>query len=318
MPSSSAASADRFGLDDDLTGNVAGNKWSFNSAVSWGAVVAGAVAAASVSLILLILGVGLGLSSVSPWARDGVNATTFGVSTIVWLTVTQLLASAMGGYLAGRLRTKWTGAHPDEVYFRDTAHGFLAWAVSTLATAVLLGSVIGSIVSGGAQAGASMLGATADTASSAVVGTATRMTQGHDAGPMGYLIDSLFRRDAGTNSPVGTDASDRSATRDAAEVSRIILNVSLSQPLPPEDLRYIGQIVALRTGLSQQEAEKRVNDVVAKAQAQLRDAEVATRNAADKARKASAYSALWLFVSLLVGAFVASLSATFGGRLRDA
>ncbi len=96
------------------------------SAVSWGAIVAGAAAAAALSLILLMLGVGLGLSAVSPWARDGVSATTFGVSTIVWLTLTQLLASAMGGYLAGRLRTKWAAAHSDEVYFRDTAHGFLA------------------------------------------------------------------------------------------------------------------------------------------------------------------------------------------------
>lgn len=326
MPISSAASAEIFGRDAELATTFADNKWSLNSAISWGAVLAGAVAAASVSLILLILGVGLGLSSVSPWARDGVSATTFGVSTIVWLTLTQLLASAMGGYLAGRLRTRWTGAHADEVYFRDTAHGFLAWAVSTLATAVLLGSVIGSIIHGGAQAGASMVGATADTASSAVVSAVTRRAQGPDAGPMGYLIDSLFRRDGATATPanasatsaVGSDASERAAIRDAAEVSRIIMNASLSQPLSPEDLRYISQMVSLRTGLSPQEAEKRVNEVVAKAQAQLRDAEVATRNAADKARKASAYSALWLFVSLLVGAFVASLAATFGGRLRDA
>lgn len=295
MNLSSAATADRFGLDEDFTGDVADNKRSLNSAVSWGAVMAGAVATASVSLTLLILGVGLGLSSVSPWAWDSVNATTFGMSTIVWLTVTQLLASAMGGYLAGRLRTKWAGAHSDEVYFRDTAHGFLAWAVSALATAVLLSSVIGSIISGGAQAGASMVGSTLDTASSAVVGAATRMTPGQDAGPIG------------------------SATGNAAEeVSRIVMNATLSQPLPPEDVRYIGQIVSLRTGLSQQQAEERVNGVMAQAQAQLRDAEIAARNAAEKARKAYANSALWLFLSLLVGAFVASLTATFGGRLRDA
>src|ERR1035437_4837539 len=92
------------------------------SAVSWGAIVAGAAAAAALSLILLILGIGLGLSSVSPWAHNGIGAATFGVSTILWVTFTQLVASAMGGYLAGRLRTKWVEVHPDEVHFRDTAH----------------------------------------------------------------------------------------------------------------------------------------------------------------------------------------------------
>ena len=298
------------------------------SAVSWGAIAAGAAAAASLSLILLILGMGLGLSSVSPWARDGVSATTFGVSTILWLTLTQLLASATGGYLAGRLRTKWTELHTDEVYFRDTAHGFLAWAVASLATATLLTSVIGSILSGGLQAGASMAGGVASTASAAVGGAAasTRWAQGGDGGTMGYFVDSLFRRDASATasaaatagSPAGVEANDRASAKDAAEVSRIFLNVSRAEPLPPEDIRYVAQIVAQRTGLSQQDAEKRVADVYAKAQAKLRAAEVAARDAADKARKASAYSALWLFVSLLIGAFVASLAATFGGRRRDA
>lgn len=131
--------------------NLSDTTRSSTSGVSWSAIVAGASAAAALSLILLILGVGLGLSSVSPWANEGISAESFGISTIIWLTVTQLLSSALGGYLAGRLRTKWVGVHTDEVYFRDTAHGFLAWAVASLATAVLLASVIGSVLSGGAS-----------------------------------------------------------------------------------------------------------------------------------------------------------------------
>ena len=125
-----------------------------NSAVSWGAIVAGAAAGAALSLILLILGVGLGLSAVSPWVNEGISAERFGMSTIIWLSITQLLSSALGGYLAGRLRTKWVDIHNDEVYFRDTAHGFLAWAVASLATAVLLTSVIGAILGGAIDAGA--------------------------------------------------------------------------------------------------------------------------------------------------------------------
>ncbi len=287
------------------------------SAVSWGAIVAGAAAAAALSLILLILGVGLGLSSVSPWVYDGIGATTLGVSTIVWLTVTQLLASAMGGYLAGRLRTKWTEVHADEVYFRDTAHGFLAWAVSSLATAALLTSVIGSIVGGGIQAGASVAGGAATAA-------AAGMVQEEQSDPMGYFVDTLFRRDAGVAaSSAPTDSSsavsnDGSHERDAAEIGRILMFNDLSKPLPEDDARHVGQLVARRTGLSQEDAQKRVTDTYARAQSQVREAETDARAAADAARKASATAALWLFVSLLIGAFFASFAATFGGRQRDA
>lgn len=317
MTLSATTTADDLDRNRGLDAGLADATRRFGSAVSWGAIAAGAAAAASLSLILLILGVGLGLSAVSPWAADGINATTFGISTILWLTFTQLLASAVGGYLAGRLRTRWAGVHTDEVYFRDTAHGFLAWAVASLATAALLTSAIGSILGGGVQAGASVAAGAARTAGSAVGMATERMAPGSEGGPMGYFVDSLFRRDAATPAPAGA-ASAAGAGMDAAEVGRIFMNVSRTQPLPPEDIRYVGQVVAARTGLSQQDAERRVADVYAKAQAQLRDAEMSARSAADQARKASATGALWLFVSLLVGAFVASLAATFGGRRRDA
>jgi hypothetical protein len=291
------------------------------SAVSWGAIAAGAAAAASLSLILLILGVGLGLSSVSPWANAGVTATTLGVTTIVWLTVTQLLASGLGGYLAGRLRTRWLDAQPDEVYFRDTAHGFLAWAVSSLATAALLTSVIGSIVGGGVQAGATL-------ASGATL-AATDLAQGEGDGSMAYFVDTLFRREAGVvtttataggapSTPVDTALTNLDNEREIAEITRILMFHNLSEPLPQDDVRHVGQLVAQRTGLSTVDAEKRVTDTYARAQSQVREAETDARAAADATRKASSTAALWLFVSLLIGAFCASLAATFGGRQRDA
>ncbi|OYU92466.1 MAG: hypothetical protein CFE45_23130, partial [Burkholderiales bacterium PBB5] len=218
-----------------------------------------------------------------------------------------------------------TDAPVDEVYFRDTAHGFLAWALASLATAALLTSVISSILGGGVQIGASVAGGVASTARAAESATAapSGAAQGSEGGPLGYFVDSLFRRDAtaateGAGSAAAKDANERSAGRDAAEVARIFLNVGRSQPLPPDDLRYIAQLVVQRTGLSQPAAEKRVAEVHARAQARLSEAQAAARDAADKARKSSAHGALWLFVSLLMGAFVASLAATFGGRCRDA
>lgn len=292
------------------------------SAVSWSAILAGAAATAALSLILLMLGTGLELSSVSPWAFSGISATTFGVSTILWLTFTQLVASGMGGYLAGRLRIKWVAVHTDEVYFRDTAHGFLAWAVAALGTAALLTSVIGSIVSVGIQAGASAAGGVA---TATVVGSEMAMSNS-DPGPIGYFVDSLFRKDINAAASVpdiaGSDAIPGGHPKPipvgvAPEVTRIFMNSIRTETLPAEDVRYVGQIVSLRTGLTQQDAEKRVSDTYARLQTKMRDAETAAKEAADKGRKASAYAALWLFISLLIGAFVASFAATIGGRQRD-
>lgn len=296
------------------------------SAVSWGAIAAGATAAAALSLILLILGTGLGFASVSPWYRQGMDATSFTTSTIVWLTATQLLASAMGGYLAGRLRTKWVETHSDEVYFRDTAHGFLAWALASLVTAAVLTSAIGAILSGGLQAGASVVGGAARAATTIASEGAQAGVKDGDAreGFLSYFIDTLFRRDASQfvqNSPelmAPLAQTNQQLPRDLRQVTRIFTQVGGADALPPADVRYVGQLVAQHTGLAQQEAEQRVSETYAQLQAKLREAEIAAKQLADEARKASAYGALWLFVALLAGAFVASLAATFGGRSRDA
>lgn len=300
---------------------------SHASAVSWGAILAGAAGGAALSLILLMLGTGLELSAVSPWASYGVSAATFGVSTILWLTFTQAAASGMGGYLAGRLRTRWLSVPTDEVYFRDTAHGFLAWAIGSLATAALLTSVIGSIVSGGIQAGASMAeGVTTATVGGAVAVGAEVARPNSDSGPLGYFVDSLFRKDmnaaAHSSGSTGTgfipvDALEPATAGSRSEVTRIFTYALPNGPLPKDDLRYVGQLVAQRTGLTQQDAEKRVTNTYTRAQAKLHDDETAAKEAADKGRKASAYAALWLFIALLIGAFVASFAATVGGRQRD-
>ncbi len=316
------------------------------SAVSWGAILAGGAAAAALSLVLLILGTGLGFAIVSPWSSQGVSATTFGVSTIIWITVTQLAASAVGGYLAGRLRSKWADTPRDEVYFRDTAHGFLAWCVASLGTAAVLTSVIGAIASGGVQAGATAAGAAASSAagagSTALIASSQNQgangVQGQNAGaqgggatPLGYFVDSLFRSNvasAGAPGPAGqaqpnssnpegpTSRAQRNAA-DSAEVVRIFANALRTGSLPDDDARYVGRLVAQRTDLSENDATQRVRDTFARVQGTFHDAEDAARKTADDARKAGAYASLWLVVSMLVGAFVASLMATYGGRLRD-
>lgn len=285
------------------------------SAVSWAAIFAGATAAAALALILLLLGTGLGLSAVSPWTSNGINngvsATSFGLTAILWLTFTQVVAYGMGGYLAGRLRTRWLSVHSDEVYFRDTAHGFLTWAVASLATAILLTSAIGSIVSSGLKSAPVIMGE-----------NSTMLNPTSDA--MNYFVGALFRKNTDTQSAAGVTAVENSpseaftAANRNNEVATIFSNSIGRGDLPQADAAYVGQLISERTGLSQLDAQTRVIETYSTLQTNLRKAELTTKEAADKARKASAYATLWLFISLLMGAFVASWAATWGGRNRDA
>ena len=296
---------------------VAGAGYASNiagPAVSWGAVLAGASGAAALSLILLILGVGLGLSSISPWAQSGISGTALGVSTIAWITCTQIAASGLGGYLSGRLRTRWAGTDIDEVYFRDTAHGFLTWAIASLVTAALLTSTVGSIVGAGVKAGTAIAGTAATVAAVGAVSATSGDTSGSDmaskTSPMAYFVDTLFRKDA-------ANVSATLVAPPIAEVTRIFVNAGTSEPLSAADSKYLAQLISQQTGLPPADAEKRVNNTFVALQTKVRAAETAVTEASDKARKASAYTAMWLFISLLIGAFVASLAGTIGGRQRD-
>jgi hypothetical protein len=270
-------------VDSRRVAHNAGSDEANSSGVSWSAVLAGGFVTAALSLILLALGTGLGFASVSVWSGVGASASAIGTAAIFWLILIQILSASMGGYLAGRLRTKWTGIHTDEVYFRDTAHGFLAWSVALVVTAAFL-----------ASAATSLMGSAPDKSNAATASQG----QGSEAGPNAYFIDSLFRTDGSK-----TEIENASVTREA----EIIFTTSLKQgDLSATDKNYLDQLVMSRTGVSQSEADKRVNDAFSSA-----------KSSAEAARKAIAHSLLWTFIALLVGAFCASLSGTIGGRRRD-
>ena len=252
-----------------------------SSGVSWAAVFGGALVGAASFLILIALGAGMGLSAISPWSNEGVSASTMGTAAIVWLILMEMIASALGGWLTGRLRTKWAVIHTDEVFFRDTANGFLAWAVALVIGVSLLTSAATSMA-GGVAAGRMLTG-------SSVVPAAD---------PNGYYIDTLFRSDR--VSPESKDAAMQ------AETGRIFANALKQDQIPAADQSYLAQQVAVRTGIGMPEASKRVTDAVSNA-----------RVAADAARSVMARFLLWPFLALLVGAFSASYAATVGGRQRD-
>lgn len=279
-----------------------------SSAVSWGPVVAGAFAASTLTVILMLVGSGLGLTMMSPWGGSA-SLTTFAVSTAVWLVVVQWLSSALGGYVAGRLRTKWVNVHTDEVYFRDTAHGFLAWALATLLVATVLGSAVSGIIGTGAQATTGLLsGAAAGAASQA---SSARAPSANDFA--GYFVDALFRP-AETQPPAPPAAGTPQNNADAAaEATRILTISAANGEVSADDKAYLARLVASRTGLPQAEAQKRVDDVLAR----VEDAKNKAKAAADKARKASATAALVGALSLVIGAFIAAVAAALGGRQRD-
>jgi hypothetical protein len=257
------------------------------SAISWKAILGGAVATASTSVVLVALGLGLGFAVISPWPNAGATAATFTIIAGIWLIVVQWLSSGVGGFITGRLRTKWVNVHTHEVFFRDTAHGFLTWAVAALFAVFIVASGASSAVRTATQAaGAAASGATQG---------ATRA----------YDVDSLFR---GQKPEL---ASTDQQTQ--AETTRILARGVQNGDVPEGDRGYLADLVAARTGISHEDAQKRVDDVIAEEKA----AETKARQIADAARKSASVVSIFTALSMLIGAFIASAAAAYGGSLRD-
>jgi hypothetical protein len=274
--------------------SVAPEMSSPQSAVSWGAVFAGGVTAAALAAILALFGAGLGLATVSPWAGAGVSATTFTVLAAIWLIVVQWVSSAFGGYMAGRLRTKWVAVHTDEVFFRDTAHGFLAWAVGTLIGVAVLAMATGAVVNNGPHVAATM---------AASNNTATR-----------YYVDLLFRQNTGGETAVaGASVPGMTDQEMRQEAGAILAEGVANGGVSTTDGTYLAQLVSEKTDLAPADASARVADVLNREHADV----VKAKQVADASRKAASGAAIYTFISLLIGAFIASVAGAIGGRLRD-
>ncbi len=92
-----------------------------------------------------------------------------------------------------------------------------------------------------------------------------------------------------------------------AEITRIIApSMVKGGSVSDSDKKYLASVVAARSGISQGDAEARVDYVINQA-----------KQAADKARKSAALFGLWLAASMLAGALSAALAAIEGGNLRN-
>jgi hypothetical protein len=267
------------------------------SGIAWAPILGGAVVATAVTVLLAALGSGLGLASISPTSASNPSVTTFTVLAAVWLLVVQWISSFFGGYLAGRLRSGSGGIHRDEVLFRDTACGFVAWSVASL--------FIVSMVSSGASSLVARTVHSATSVASSAAGGASQSAGSSSGIPSGYLLDSLFRRT--TPAPQETSADAK------AEAGRILATAAIGDISQP-DHDYLVQTVSARTGATAADANRRVNDVIDKEKQAIEKA----KQAADAARKAASSLALYTSFSMLVGAFIAMVAAAIGGRHRDA
>jgi hypothetical protein len=277
-------------------------------AVSWGAIIAGAAAGIATSVVLVALGAGLGFESIHPWSR-GASVTTFAISGAIWLIVTQWLSSALGGYLTGRLRHRWLATHTHEVFFRDTAHGLVTWSVATLAVVLVAGASLTSVGGAAARAG---IGAGAGTMRA--IGPDMR-AMGPDGGMgqegMQYGVDRLFRGATGPR-PMDLHAealhiAGEVLAGDARDADGIAAGISA------EDRSYLVSLVAMNTGISTEDAQKRVDAFIA----QVKESAARAKKAAQAASEAAAQAAIYTALAMLIGAFIASVAAAIGGRLRD-
>lgn len=254
------------------------------SAVSWAAILAGTAVAISISVVLIVLGSGLGLASLTPSARSVASPGSVAALALVWIVIVQWLSAACGGYVTGRLRTRWVGTHTHEIFFRDTAHGLVTWAVATAIVAL----AVGSAASGGIRA-ATIMG------SAAAQGTASQVGS---VAP--YEVDTLFRTTGSRDA--------ESAARDGGrgEATRILTKGLSAGEMPDTDRAYLAALIAAQTGISQADAQKRVDDAFAR-----------VRQEAEAARKAAATSSLLTALAMMIGAFVACVAAALGGHERD-
>jgi hypothetical protein len=273
-----------------------------NAGISWRAILGGAVVMAAIGFVLTVLGAGFGLSSLSPWPGQSASATKFAIMGGVWLIIVQWASAGIGGYMAGRLGPRTAALHIHEVHFRNTARGIIAWGLALVVTATLLASGMSTLLGSTAQGAANIV---ASVGQGAAQGSSQGAAQNPDR-PSGYLVDTLFRK--------STPDANASAQVARGEATRIIATGIKNGDVAQPDRAYLAQLVAARTGLSQDDAQKRVDDVIAKA----KQAEQQAREAADAARKTARDVAFFIAFSSLIGAFIAGVAGNIGGHHRDA
>jgi len=277
------------------------------SYVEWGPILAGAIAASALSFLLLTFGSAIGLSLTSPWPSSGARLWVVALTVGWWAVAVQIASFAAGGYLAGRMRSRWAESI-EESEFRDSAHGFMVWAVGVLFGGLLLAFTGGAALKTATQSAALIVGGTTS-------GAANALSQ---SGPVDYAVDLLLRPEPrGTATPAAPPQPGPSAQRDdqalRSEVGRIFAATIQNREFSERDRDYLVRVIQTRTGLPEAEAQSRVDAAVNEA----RDLEIKAREQADKARRAAIITGFIAAASLLISLVAACYFAGIGGRHRN-
>lgn len=289
--------------------------------LDWGPVILGALGAAAMSIVLLAFGSALGLSVVSPYPYAGISAKGAAILAAVYLAIVMVASFAAGGYIAGRMRTPWRTTDEVEMHFRDGAHGFGVWSLGVLLGAALAASGVGAVVSAAGKATTAIAAAgTAGAASNPALGQLSLR-------PTDYAIDRLLAP-APTAAPAAATAPTMAATPGAAPaavptprsradleapIARVFAAGLANPQLDARDRTYLARVVADQTGMSQADAEKRVDETYA----DLKAAEQKARDAAETARKTAIIAAFLAAATLAIGCAAACAGAGLGARHRD-
>ncbi len=300
-------------------GTASTTEAAHGSYVDWAAIAGGAIIAVALGLLFTGFGAALGLTAVSAEVGEGSGFVALAISTL-WVVLSVIAAYAIGGYVAGRMRRRIDAAAREEITVRDGVNGLIVWAVGTVISAMVLGSVVsGAVSTAGSIAGkgAEIVGAAAGSAvGGAMTAAASMMPDAMSQDPMAFVTGSLLR--PATVQP-GADA--QGATTDAAS---ILANIVTTGEISDSDRAYLVQLTAARTGMTPAEVDARVEQAVtaaqsARAEAALvaTEAEAAARNAAETARISAILTAFLLTATALVAAATAYVCAVKGGRHRD-
>ncbi|GAA5629218.1 hypothetical protein Brsp05_04517 [Brucella sp. NBRC 12953] len=341
---------------------------SDRSYVDWAAIFAGAAVASGVMVVMTTFASGLGLSSFS--VDDGGElSTVWLVITALFLILSMVASYMLGGYIAGRMRRPTGTATRDESTVRDGLNGLVVWGLGTIVSALFAISIIsggakavggaaqtaveaaGAVAGGTAQGAGQLAGGIVSGAGNAVGGVAQgagqaaapsieqMLPEGLKANPLDYLTDGLLRNDAQTTG-AGQEVQDMAAFQ--RQVTGILGNLLTTGEIPEADKAWLSNQIASRTGISQTDAQTRVDetvrrvqalrteaqakvdeaqktlaDVKAQAEKAVEDAKAKAAAAAEQARITGILTAFFLAASALVAAAAAYIGAVHGGRHRE-
>jgi hypothetical protein len=253
------------------------------SYVEWGAIVAGAFAALAVSIVLLSFGAAIGLASVSPYSSENALKAV-GIGSAFWLLLVTIWSFGLGGYLAGRMRHRWNDADAAEMRFRDCAHGLLAWSLAIIIAAILATSGLSAL-------GRGLVASTTSSSTDQIAAT----------------TDLLFRPASATAvQPQANAAAPAQSAEARQETKRLLTRSALTGGVSDADRTYLAQLIASHIGLSQADAEQRVNKTLDE-----------MKSAIDRARRIGILAGFLGAAILLIGAVTAWWAASVGGQHRD-